>query len=127
MLDISEKMASINAQLIAVNQEIMQTNEKIVNFNSKQINRNQDLLEGDSSLLQATAESNQALIEANAIVAEELSANAGANAERILDVMQESIENTELLIKNKTQINTRRESIMVNRGRMLDNRERIKK
>ena len=126
MLDISEKMASINAQLIAVNQQIMQANEMVVDFNSEQIARNHDLLDGGSSPSQATVQSNQALIDGNTIAAEELSANASANAERILDVMQESIENTELLIENKAQINTRRDSIMVNRGRMLDNRSRIK-
>ncbi len=126
MLDISETMAAINADLITVNKKIMDANERIVSFNARQIALNSELLDGASKPSLATVEITQALIEGNSATMDELTANAGDNAERIMDLMQESVENTAAMIDNKMLINSRRDSILVNRGDMFANRERIR-
>ena len=125
VLDISEKMATINKQLIEINKAIMAANENIVEFNSEHITTNIDLIEGDNLPEKATPKTNAVLIAENKKAMQDLMASAERNRARMNSVINTSLDNSDALIQNKSEIAERRESIMKNRGALLTNKNRI--
>ncbi|MBV32057.1 MAG: hypothetical protein CMK36_01270 [Porticoccaceae bacterium] len=125
VLDVSEKMAAINTQLIEINKQIMAANENIVEFNSEHITTNLDLIEGDNSPEKATTKTNAVLIAQNKKAMHDVMASAQSNRARMNSVISSSLDNSDALIENKSEIAERRESIMNNRGALLANKNRI--
>ena len=125
VLEVSKKMADINAQLVALNREIMDANKKIVEFNATQISSNSDMLGGSLSADSATPQSNADIIAGNAAAMAELTKNISHNRGTILAVLETSEMNAAALMKNKDEINERRVAIMENRKGIADNKAKI--
>lgn len=125
VLSISEDMAKINASLIKINNKIMEANEKIVSFNSRQIDINSNLLNLVSSDPESTHQENSRLMSENEALIECVASESNEQSERIMEIMEASIENAEALSENKNTISARRDEIMKNRASYLENRQNI--
>ena len=125
VLAISEKMAAINSQLVEINLEIMEANKSIVEFNGAQISANADMIGGSLSASAATAESNAAIIASNSEAMVDLLGNVSANKSTIDGLLRKSESNAVSLMKNKNEINERREAIMKNRAGIAANKDNI--
>ena len=118
-------MAAINSQLVEINLEIMEANKSIVEFNGAQISANADMIGGSLSASAATAESNAAIIASNSEAMVDLLGNVSANKSTIDGLLRKSESNAVSLIKNKNEINERREAIMKNRAGIAANKDKI--
>ena len=125
VLEISKKMAEVNALLVAINTEIMDKNKSIVEFNAGEIAANAEMLGGSLSAEFSTPQSNADIISSNSAAMKELTANIDQNRGTILAVLETSEMNSTSLMKNKDEINERRISIMENRKGIADNKAKI--
>ncbi|MAH73940.1 MAG: hypothetical protein CMK29_07585 [Porticoccaceae bacterium] len=125
VLSISEEMAKINAHLININNKIMEANEKIVAFNASHIDINRQLLEATSVGLEHSVEESARLKSENEALIECVASESQEQSERIMEIMEASIENAEALSENKNTISVRRDEIMKNRAAYLKNRNII--
>ena len=125
VLEISEKMAIINAALIDVNRAIMESNQAIVDFNSEQIAVNSALLSGDLQLSKATPESNAETIENNKKMMADLEKRVADNREKMESLVNTLEANAQGLADNKKAIAERRGAMLANRNKIMANKDKI--
>jgi len=127
VLDITLRMAAINAMMIEVNHDIMQTNEEIVQFNSNCIDENGVMIKNGVNPNTATAESNAALIASNAARIEGIRTNASDNAAKVATAFADAQRNKASIDENTDAIYFRRTKIQSNHERIRANQALVAK
>ena len=123
-LEVSERMAAVNAELVKINRQIMETNKIIVEFNAAQIEANTKLLEGKISE-NVSPEEMKKEINSNKLFIIQIQSIIASLSDKVEKVFSKSSANNENLMKNKDEIYKRRNEILENREAIERNKERI--
>ena len=124
-LEVSERMAAVNAELVKINRQIMETNKIIVEFNAAQIEANTKLLEGEKISENVSSEEMKKEINSNKLFIIQIQSIIASLSDKVEKVFSKSSANNENLMKNKDEIYTRRNEILENREAIERNKERI--
>ena len=104
----------------------MDANQSIVDFKIKQIAENKSLINGSLNPKKAKPSSNSKIIKNNSTAMKQLEKNVKNNRKIMTDLISKSQKNAEELAQNKIQIKQRRNSVLANRQKILNNKSLIK-
>jgi len=127
VLDITLRMAAVNAMMIEINHDIMQTNEEIVQFNSQCIEDNGNMIKNGVNAAGATPESNATLIASNSARIEAIRANATDNSSKVATAFADAQRNKAAIDENTDAIYFRRTKIQANHERIRANQALVSK
>ena len=125
VLDITLRMAAINAELIRINEDVLAANEEIVQYNAAKIAENAEALKSGVDATKATPESNAALVASNAARITAIRDRAGSNADKITEVVTAAEANRKKISANTDIIFERRARIQANAGNIKANQEAV--
>ena len=128
VVEITQRMAEVNAKAIGCNQRVMETNENIVAFNAKYIEENTTWLANGGMLSSREAITPAAateLAKANTTLARKMRLQAGGNTEKLVDCLAEAESNRESILANQTDVYARRDRVHANREQIQTNQRNV--
>lgn len=125
VLELTLKMADVNALSLRVNKRVMETNEEIVNFNKEYIEENSRWIKTGLSGTDVTHEIVADLQKANASIVRKMMLTAGGNTAKLVDCIEEGEANRDSIISNEKDVYGRRDKIFANRQMIRSNQESV--
>ena len=118
VLSISEEMQNINKKLSKINKKILESNQSILEFNEEQTNLNEELIkEGKNN---NTIEVSRDDISNSEKLLSSLETRSKLNQEKTKKIINMSTKNNKTLVKNKNEISTRRDKLIANTEKLLN-------
>jgi len=118
VLSISEEMQNINKKLSKINKKILESNQSILEFNEEQTNINEELIkEGKNN---NTIEVSRDDISNSEKLLSSLETRSKLNQEKTKKIINMSAKNNKTLVKNKNEISTRRDKLIANTEKLLN-------